>query len=165
MADEQIAAQKAVTIAYTVKNDGGEVLDTSVGRDPLTYLHGAKNLVPGLEKALEGAAVGAKVNVTVAPEEGYGHRDEKRVRKIPLRRIASENGKIVPGRRYRADLPDGPSGVLVKEVVGDYASVDANHPMAGMTLHFEIEVLGIRESTAEEKAHGHIHEPGAHHHH
>jgi len=164
VADHQIAAEKAVTIAYTVKDDGGEVLDTSVGRDPLTYLHGAGNLVPGLEKALVGAAVGAKLTATVTPEEGYGQRDEQRVRKIPLRRITSENGKIVPGRRYRADLKEGPAGVLVKEVSGDYASVDANHPMAGLTLHFEIEVLGIRDATDEEKAHGHVHEAGGHHH-
>jgi FKBP-type peptidyl-prolyl cis-trans isomerase SlyD len=157
----QIGSQKAVTIDYTLKDDAGEVLDTSEGRKPLTYLHGVGSLVPGLEKALEGKADGDTITVSLPPDEGYGARDERLVRKLPVRKIREP--RIQVGGRYPADTPEGPRLVLVTALQGDYATVDANHPLAGMTLHFQVKVVGVREATAEELAHGHVHEPGGHH--
>lgn len=157
----QIGSQKAVTIEYTLKDDAGEVLDTSEGREPLTYLHGTDSIVPGLEKALDGKGEGDELEVKLAPEEAYGQRDEKLIRNMPLRRIREK--RIQVGGRYPAETPEGPRLVLVKSVNGDYATVDANHPLAGMTLHFKVKVVGVREATKEELAHGHVHGPGGHH--
>jgi FKBP-type peptidyl-prolyl cis-trans isomerase SlyD len=157
----QVGSQKAVTIHYVLKDDDGEVLDSSEKREPLTYLHGTGSVVPGLEKALEGKAVGDAVNVTLTPDEGYGPRDERLVRNMPVRKI--REARIEVGGRYPADTPEGPRLVLVTALRGDYATVDANHPLAGMTLHFAVEVVGVRDATAEEMAHGHVHGPGGAH--
>jgi len=158
----QIQPKSVVSIEYTLKDDAGEVLDKSEGRAPLTYLHGVGNLVPGLEKALDGKAVGDTVEATVTPADGYGDRNEKLVRRIPLRKIQDPRPEV--GKRYRAQLDDGLGIVLVTAVSGDYASVDANHPLAGMTLHFTVKVVEVREATAEELSHGHVHGKGGHHH-
>jgi FKBP-type peptidyl-prolyl cis-trans isomerase SlyD len=158
----QIQQRSVVTIEYTLKNDAGEILDKSEGRAPLTYLHGVGNLVQGLEKALEGKGVGDSLEVSLTPADGYGERDEKLVRKIPLRKIRDPRPQ--PGKRYPAQVDDGLRMVLVTAVSGDYASVDANHALAGMTLHFFVKVLEIREATAEELSHGHVHGKGGHHH-
>jgi FKBP-type peptidyl-prolyl cis-trans isomerase SlyD len=158
----QISDQKAVTIHYTLKDEAGETLDTSRGRDPLNYLQGAGNIVPGLEKALAGKSAGDSLRVTLAPEEAYGQRDEKEVRNVPLRKI-SLDGKLVPGARCRVQSSDGFQLGLVAAVRGDYATVDLNHPLAGMRLDFEVEVLAVRDATSEELTHGHVHGPGGHH--
>jgi FKBP-type peptidyl-prolyl cis-trans isomerase SlyD len=157
-----IAPRTAVTIEYTLKDDAGKVLDTSEGRKPLTYLHGLGNLVPGLEKALEGKEPGTSLEVTLTPEEGYGHRDEALVRKLPLRKLADKNPQ--PGRRTRATYDDGQRFVLVTAVSGDYATVDGNHPLAGITLHFAVKVVEVREATKDELEHGHVHGEGGHQH-
>jgi len=157
----QIESRKAVTIDYTLKDDGGEVLDSSEGREPLTYLQGTGSVVPGLEKALAGKTVGDTVDVTLTPDEAYGPRDERLVRNMPRRKIAEEKVKV--GGRYPAETPEGPRLVLVTALRGDYATVDANHPLAGMTLHFSVKVVGVRDATDEEIAHGHVHGPGGHH--
>ena len=158
----QIGPKTVVGIDYTLKGDDGEAIDTSQGREPLTYLHGAGNLVPGLERALEGKAAGESLEVTLTPDDGYGQRDEKMVRNLPLRKIADP--KPQAGRRYRAMLDDGHQIVLVKSVQGDYASVDGNHPLAGMNLHFQVKVVEVRAATDEEVQHGHVHGSGGHHH-
>jgi FKBP-type peptidyl-prolyl cis-trans isomerase SlyD len=157
----KIESQKAVTIGYTLKDDEGNVLDSSEGREPLIYLHGAGNLVPGLEKALEGKEPGEALSVTVSPEEGYGPRDESNIRNIPIRKLP--DGKAKVGMRYRIQTDDGQMVALVTAVRGDFATIDANHPLAGMTLHFEVQVVGVRDATAEELGHGHVHGPGGHH--
>ena len=158
-----IGPKTVVSIDYTLKSDAGDVLDTSEGREPLVYLHGAGNLVPGLEKALEGHVAGDNLEVSLPPAEAYGDRDDKMVRNLPLRKIADKKPQV--GRRYRAQLDDGMAVVLVTGLRGDYATVDANHPLAGMTLHFQVKVVEIREATAEEMTHGHVHGAGDHHHH
>jgi FKBP-type peptidyl-prolyl cis-trans isomerase SlyD len=158
-----IGPKTVVSIEYTLKDDAGEELDSSSGRDPLTYLHGVGNLVPGLERALDGKTTGDAIDITLPPAEAYGDRDDKLVRNLPLRKIADKKPQV--GRRYRAQLEDGQAVVLVTGLKGDYATVDANHPLAGMTLHFQVKVVEIREATAEEITHGHVHSPGDHHHH
>jgi FKBP-type peptidyl-prolyl cis-trans isomerase SlyD len=157
----QIGADKAVTIHYTLRDDAGQVLDSSDGRDPLTYLHGSGNIVPGLEKALDGKQAGDEIKVRLPPDEGYGVRDETNVRNVPIRKLPA--GKIEPGMRLRVQTPDGYLLALVTEVRGDYATLDANHPLAGMTLHFEVKVVEVRDATDEEREHGHVHGPGGHH--
>jgi FKBP-type peptidyl-prolyl cis-trans isomerase SlyD len=157
----QVQPRSVVTIEYTLKNDQGEVLDTSQGRKPLVYLHGLGNLVAGLEKALDGKSAGESLEVSLEPEEGYGPRDEKLVRKIPVRKLHDKNPQA--GKRYRAQLEEGHQIVLVTGISGDYATVDANHPLAGQTLHFAVQVVEVREATAEELEHGHVHGPGGHH--
>jgi FKBP-type peptidyl-prolyl cis-trans isomerase SlyD len=161
----KIAPKSVVTIDYTLKSEGGDVLDTSEGGEPLTYLHGMGNLVPGLEKALEGHDAGDSLEVNLAPADGYGDRDDKLVRNLPVRKLASGDKPPQVGRRYRAQLEDGIAVVLVTGLKGDYATVDANHPLAGMSLHFQIKVKEVREATAEELTHGHVHGPGGQHHH
>src|SRR5450755_4448081 len=157
----QIADQKAVTIHYTLKDDEGTVLDSSKGRDPLGYLQGADNIVPGLEKALAGKAAGESVQVTLTPEEGYGLRDEKNLRNVPLRKLSE--GKVTVGMQCQLRTREGVQIATVTAVRGDYATVDLNHPLAGMRLHFDVEVVAVRDATPEELTHGHIHEPGGHH--
>jgi FKBP-type peptidyl-prolyl cis-trans isomerase SlyD len=157
----QIEAKKAVTIEYTLKDDAGKVLDTSEGRAPLTYLHGADSIVPGLEKALAGKAAGDIIAVTLTPEDGYGMRDEGLVRNLPVRKLREPKAQV--GQRVPADIDGQARLVLITALKGDYASIDANHPLAGMTLHFSVTVVGVREATPEELAHGHVHGPGGHH--
>jgi FKBP-type peptidyl-prolyl cis-trans isomerase SlyD len=157
----QIGAKKAVTIHYTLRDDAGEVLDSSEGRSPLTYLHGEGNIVPGLEKALDGKQAGDEVKVTVPPADGYGERSDDHVRNVPRRRLPE--GKIEPGMRMRMQTDVGQVIALVTAVKGDYVTLDTNHPLAGMTLHFEVKVVEVRDATAEELEHGHVHGPGGHH--
>jgi FKBP-type peptidyl-prolyl cis-trans isomerase SlyD len=159
-----IAAHAVVSIDYELKNDAGEVLDTSQGKQPLTYLHGVGNLVPGLERALEGKKAGDDVEVSLPPAEGYGDRDEKQIRNVPVRKLRAAK-KLEVGGTYPM-ATDGGGGQLVKVLglSGDYARVDLNHPLAGKTLHFKVKVVEVREATAEERAHGHVHGAGGHHH-
>ena len=148
---------------YTLKNDAGEVLDSSQGREPLAYLHGVGNIVEGLEKAMEGRGVGDKFSVSVAPEEGYGVHHEQLTQQVP--REAFQGGEqLEVGMHFQASGEQGVMEVRVTAIEGDVVTVDGNHPLAGETLHFDIEVTDTRAATAEETAHGHVHGPGGHHH-
>ena len=158
----QVADKKAVSISYTLKDDAGKVIDSSEGRAPLVYLHGTGSIVPGLEKALEGKQSGDEVHVDLSVDDAYGRRDEKKVRKVPLRKLPA--GKVAVGMRYRVQTDGGPVSALVTAVQGDYATIDANHPLADMNLHFDVKILEVREATADELEHGHAHAPGGHHH-
>lgn len=160
----QIAANKVVEIHYTLTNDDGEVLDSSEGKAPLAYIHGMGNLIPGLEDALVGRVVGDKLQVTLAPEEAYGLRDDDLVQSVPRDAFQGVQ-EIRPGMQFQAQSPDGMQMFTVIEVVDDEVLLDGNHPMAGVTLNFDVEVTGIREATAEELDHGHVHGPDGHHHH
>jgi FKBP-type peptidyl-prolyl cis-trans isomerase SlyD len=158
-----IRAQQVVSIEYTLTDDEGKTLDSSVGRAPLAYLHGAGNIVPGLEKALDGQDIGASFDVSVTAEEGYGNYEAGLVRNVPVRKLP--NGRAQVGQRLQLRSPSGGARVFtVKAVRGDYAQVDGNHPLAGKTLHFKIKVIDVRDPTAEELAHGHVHGAGGHEH-
>ncbi len=158
-----IAADRIVTIHYTLKDDDGAVLDSSAGADPLTYIQGHGNLVAGLEKALEGRQGGNTLTVVVAPAEGYGTRDQALVRRVPKRTLQGA-GDIKKGMQFQARTEDGMRLFTVTAVAGDMVTLDGNHPLADQTLHFDIEVVDVREATAEELEHGHVHGPGGHHH-
>jgi FKBP-type peptidyl-prolyl cis-trans isomerase SlyD len=160
----QIANDTAVWLQYTLRNDAGEILDASEDNEPLVYIHGQGDIVPGLEKALDGKAAGNKFKVSVSPEEGYGVRTNDKVQTVP-RSAFEDDAEIEPGTQFQAEGPDGVSIVTVVEVSAEEVTIDANHPLAGENLHFEIEVVKVRSATAEELEHGHVHEDGHHHHH
>lgn len=158
-----IEKNRVVSFNYTLRDDQGTVIDSSGGRGPLSYLHGKGNIIPGLEQALAGKAVGDKLDVTVAPEQGYGVRDERLVQ-IVARAKFGEVAGLAPGMQVRANGPKGPRIVTVVSLDRDFVTVDGNHPLAGRTLHFSIEVAEVRKATHEEISHGHVHGPGGHHH-
>jgi FKBP-type peptidyl-prolyl cis-trans isomerase SlyD len=159
----QIEKNRVVTLHYTLRDDQGAVIDTSSGRAPLSYLHGKGNIIPGLEKALAGKSAGDRLEVTVAPEQGYGPRDERLVQTLPRSRF-EQGTALQPGMQLRATTPRGARIVTVVKVERDFVTVDGNHPLAGRTLHFAVEVAEVRRATHEEVSHGHVHGPGGHHH-
>jgi FKBP-type peptidyl-prolyl cis-trans isomerase SlyD len=159
----QIAADAVVLIHYTLKDGDGKVLDSSDGSEPLAYIQGHGNLVPGLEKALEGKKDGDALAVTLSPDEGYGTRNEALVQRVPKRSLQG-SGEIRKGMQFRAQTEEGLRVFTVTAVVGDMVSLDGNHPLADQTLHFDVEVVSVRAATAEELEHGHVHGAGGHHH-
>jgi len=158
-----IEQNKVVGIEYTLKDDKGEVLDQADDKEPFDYLHGTGMIVPGLEAALMGKDVGDTVSVLLTPDQAYGHRDESLIRRLPLRKVRDKSPQV--GRRYPAEVGRAMQLVLVKSIEGDYATVDPNHPLAGMTLNFEVKIARIRDATPDELEHGHIHGADGHHHH
>lgn len=145
-----------VTMHYTLTNDRGEVLDSSHGAEPLTYLHGHSSIISGLEKALEGAEAGHKSKVTVAPAEGYGEKNNDLI-------FEAERGQFPPdvtlavGECVYAEGPRGPVSFTIVELTDKGAMLDGNHPLAGQTLHFDVEIVDVRAATLEEASHGHDH--------
>lgn len=159
----QIAQNSVAAFHYTLTDDDGQVIDSSQGREPLAYLHGKGNIVLGLEKQMEGREVGAKFVADVAPEEGYGARQEELMQQVPRAAFQGVDD-IQPGMQFQGNGPQGPINVTVSKIENDVVFIDANHPLAGKTLHFTIEVTDVRDATAEELEHGHVHGAGGHHH-
>jgi FKBP-type peptidyl-prolyl cis-trans isomerase SlyD len=159
----QIEHQKVVSIHYTLTNEAGQVLDSSENQEPLAYIHGHGNIIPGLENALVGLSKGEKLKVTVAPADGYGERDDSMVQAVPRSAFQGVDD-IKPGMQFQAQSPEGIQLVTVVSVDGDEVTLDGNHPMAGITLIFDVEITDVRDATAEELDHGHVHGPGGHHH-
>lgn len=153
-----IADGTVVHIHYTLTNDAGEVLDSSQGMDPLAYLHGAGNIIPGLENALNGQQAGASLNVRIEPEDAYGPRHDELIQVVP--RHLFEVDDIQPGMAFR----DGDQVLVIAAVNDDDITVDGNHPLAGQVLHFAVEVVSVRTASDEEQSHGHVHGAGGHHH-
>ncbi|MCE3026234.1 MULTISPECIES: peptidylprolyl isomerase [unclassified Salinicola] len=159
----QIAQNSVVAFHYTLTNDAGEVLDSSEGRDPLTYLHGAGNIIPGLEKQLEGRTNGDKLTVAVEPSEGYGEVQPALVQEVPRDAFQGVE-EVQPGMQFQAQTQEGPLMVTVTKVEGDTVTVDGNHPLAGEKLNFDVEITEVREATEDEVSHGHVHGEGGHEH-
>jgi FKBP-type peptidyl-prolyl cis-trans isomerase SlyD len=157
----QVSRNKVVTIEYTLTDPGGEVLDTSRGSEPLSYVHGVGSLVPGLESALEGKSAPDRVEVTVSPEEGYGEHDDELVLVQP-RSLFDSAGKVEVGMQFEMQTDEGAHIVTVTALDGENVTVDANHPLAGMTLHFDVSIVSVRDATAEEIEHGHAHDGHGH---
>jgi FKBP-type peptidyl-prolyl cis-trans isomerase SlyD len=156
---------KVVDLVYSLKNDEGEILDEADRESPFTYLHGGQQIVPGLEKALIGLMIGDKKKVVVSPEEGYGELNPE-LKLTVARTQFPESLEVEPGMQFEAQTPDGHGVVFtVESLEGDKVHIDGNHPLAGQTLHFEVEVLSMRDATKEELEHGHAHGPDGHHHH
>jgi len=159
----KITKDLVATIDYTLKDDGGEVLDTSDGGEPLSYIHGNGNLIPGLEKKLEGCGAGDEFSAAFSPEEGYGvYREEL---KITVGKDKFEDvDDLEVGMNFQAEMEDGVRLCTITAIEGDEVEVNTNHPLAGKTLHFDIAVRDVREASAEELNHGHVHGAGGHHH-
>lgn len=156
----QISADKVVYFHYTLRDDEQKVLDSSDGNDPLPYLHGHQNIVPGLESELEGLSVGDKKKVTVPPEQGYGERSDDAVQTVPITDLPDEIPREV-GLQIFAEGPDGQHFPLwITAVTDETVTLDGNHPLAGQTLHFDVEITEVRAAEAEELEHGHVHGPG-----
>mgnify|MGYP000874227790 FL=1 len=149
--------KRAVSIHYTLTNEQGEKLDSSEGQDPLSYLHGASNIIPGLENALVGKTTGEKVSVTVQPEDAYGEINPEMIQIVP--REAFEGiDDIQAGMQFQASGPDGQTQVVTIKAVGEEGvTVDGNHPLAGQVLNFDVSIEEVRDATEEEIAHGHVH--------
>jgi len=159
----QIAQNTVVQIHYTLKNAAGDVIDTSAGQEPLAYLHGGGNIVEGLESALAGKTVGDKLDVTVEPERGYGERREDLVQDVERSNFVGVE-EIEVGMQFLAQTPWGEQPVTVIAVADDSVQLDGNHPLAGETLNFSVEVVDVRQASEEELQHGHAHGEGGHHH-
>jgi len=140
----EITADRVVTIHYTLKDDGGAVLDSSAGGEPLAYIQGHGNLVSGLEKALEGKQDGNTLAVVVAPAEGYGERNESLIQRVPKRALQG-SGEIKKGMQFQARTDDGMRLFTVTAVIGDMVTLDGNHPLADQTLHFDVEAFARRQ--------------------
>lgn len=159
-----IQTGKVVELAYSLKNSEGEVLDQADARDPFLYLHGASQIVTGLETALEGCDVGDKRSVTVQPADGYGEINPE-LKLVVNRTQFPQDVQIQEGMQFEAHSPDGQGIVFTVEAIeGEKVHIDGNHPLAGQTLHFDVEVLKVRDATEEERSHGHAHGGDGHHH-
>lgn len=158
----QIAKNKVVSIHYTLRDDQGNVLDSSEGKDPLVYIQGIGNLIPGMEEGLEGKHKGDKLDIKVTPEKGYGERNDSLIQKVP--RTAFGDQKVKPGMQFQAQTGNGAQVVTVTEVGLESITVDGNHPLAGVGLNFAVEVMDVRTATEDELSHGHVHGSGGHHH-
>jgi FKBP-type peptidyl-prolyl cis-trans isomerase SlyD len=158
-----ITKNSVVLFDYTLTDDEKEVIDSSKDGGPLAYLHGEGQIVKGLEKVMEGKKAGDTFSVTVSPEEAYGLPDPEKIAVVTADQI--EGGEdLEEGMQLEASNDEGEQIVVVSKIEGDKVTLDGNHPLAGMTLHFDITVREVREATAEEIAHGHVHGPGGHHH-
>jgi FKBP-type peptidyl-prolyl cis-trans isomerase SlyD len=150
-----VTKNKVVSIDYTLTDEQNNILDSTAGRSPLVYLHGAGNIIPGLEKALEGKSAGDQFSARLAAADAYGERDEELVADIP--RGNFDAAAIEPGMQFHAHTSGGVQMFTVTGVSGDTVTVDANHPLAGRVLNFEVTVAGIREASEEELQCGHVH--------
>ncbi|MBS3786166.1 MAG: peptidylprolyl isomerase [Gammaproteobacteria bacterium] len=153
----QIAKNAVVAIDYTLHGTDGEVIDSSPEGEPLRYLHGAGNIIPGLENALEGKTAGEDLEVTIAPADAYGERDDRLTQDVS-RSMFEGVDDIKAGMRFQAQTESGPQVVTVAAVTEDRITVDANHPLAGETLKFTVRINDVREASEEEISHGHVHD-------
>ena len=159
----KISENHVVTLNYTLKDNDDNIIDKS-DDGSFCYLHGASNIIPGLENALTGKTSGDELSVSVAPEEGYGPRDDARIQEVPRDAFPPEI-TIEPGMQFNAQGPEGQDVmVTIAKVDGDTVTVDGNHPLAGVTLNFDVTIADIRDASAEELEHGHVHGPNGHHH-
>lgn len=157
----QITDNTAVSFHYTLTNNSGEQLDSSIGSEPLLYLHGAGNIIPGLEAALLGKQAGDKLNVSIEPEHAYGLIDENMVQVVSKKMFEGMDVEI--GMQFHADVSYGSGVITITGIDGDDVTIDGNHPLAGEHLNFDVEVVDVRPATADEIEHGHIHGTGCHH--
>jgi FKBP-type peptidyl-prolyl cis-trans isomerase SlyD len=158
-----IDADKVVTFHYSLRDQEGTLIESSEGKAPVIYMHGHANIVPGLEREMTGKRGGDKFSATVPPEQAYGPRDANAVQRVPLKHLATR-GRIVPGQMVAVNTNQGARHARVLKVGHFNVDLDLNHPLAGRTLVFDIEIVDVRAATQEELQHGHAHGPGGHDH-
>jgi FKBP-type peptidyl-prolyl cis-trans isomerase SlyD len=160
-----LEANKVVTFNYTLKDDKGEVLDSTAKGGPFSFLTGNNQVLSGLEEALDGMLIGSRKNVKLSAANAYGEYDEKAVQKVK-RELFPEEAELEIGMTYYAHSPEGKHlQFIITEIENDDITVNFNHPLAGKDLEFDVDLLDVRNATPEEIAHGHVHGPGGHHHH
>ena len=160
----QIAKNSVVTFHYTLSNVGGEELESSDQNQPALYLHGHNNIMPALESALEGKEAGDELSVTLEAKDAYGERRPDSIQRVPIKHLVNAPKRIRPGMAVQVNTQSGPQAATVIKVGKFNVDVDSNHPLAGMSLSFALQVVDVREATDDEIAHGHAHGPGGHHH-
>lgn len=162
----QIAPNTVVTMAYTLTDANGNVLDKAEADHPFAYLHGAQNIIPGLENALTGKQANDSVQVTIAPADAYGEPNPQLIHQVPRTAFSEVPAdELVPGTKLQAQTNDGVEIITITAVDDDTVTIDANHPLAGETLNFSVQILDVRAATRDEVTHGHAHGVGGHHHH
>lgn len=159
----QVQKNKVVGIDYKLTDGSGNLIDTSANHGPLYYIQGIGSLIPGLESALEGKSAGESLKVTIAPKDGYGERNDALCQQVPRAQFESSEGLEV-GMQFEVDTEQGGLVVTVTKVEGETVTVDGNHPLAGVELHFDVTIKEVREASKEELAHGHVHGEHGHHH-
>lgn len=159
----QITKDMAVTIDYTLTAENGELLDTTEGTEPLIYLHGAENIVPGLEDALEGKAAGDRIQVTLPPEQAYGEWDQS-LEETHAREEFSAIQNLEVGMELEVESTEAHYIVTITNITKETVTLDANHPLAGMVLNFDVTVVDVQKASEEEISHGHIYGPEGQHH-
>lgn len=159
----KIGKHSVVTMHYTLKNKEGMVLDSSAGREPLVYLHGVGALIPGLEVELNDKQAGDKVNAVIEPKDAYGDIRQDMMHVVSKSGFQGEE-ELVEGLQVQVDTQHGPQIAVVAKINGEEVTLDLNHPLAGVTLYFDVDVVGVREAEQEEISHGHVHGHGGHHH-
>ena len=161
----QIAPNTVVTMTYTLTNAEGQVLDQADASHPFVYMQGAHNIIPGLEQALAGKQAGDTAVVTVQPEDAYGEYNEQLTQQVPRQMFGNvPEDQLVVGAQFQAQTNGGVEIITIADVDGDMITIDANHPLAGETLTFDVRILDVRAATPEEIEHGHAHGPGGHQH-
>ncbi len=160
----KISKNNIVEINYTLKDNESNILDSSEGQEPLAYIHGIGNLIPGLENALEGKEKGDKIQTKIKPEDAYGVRDENLLETVSLKQFENQDD-VKEGIQFQIETNDGVKMATITNISGDDVSIDMNHPLADIELNFDVEVISIREASEEELSHGHVHGAGGHHHH
>ena len=159
----QVEKNKVVAIDYKLTNATGELIDSSTEHGPLTYIQGIGNLIPGLEKELEGKKAGDSLKVKIAAIDGYGERNDSLCQVVPRAQFESTEGLEI-GMQFEVETEQGELVVSVTKIEGEDVTVDGNHPLAGVELHFDVTIKSVRDASAEELAHGHVHGEGGHQH-
>ena len=155
-----VKKDRVISLDFILKDEQGETLDQSTEGEPLEYLHGAGDVVAGLEKALEGHQLGEQIRVVIPPADAYGEYEVSLVDEVSRDQFPDIDD-IQPGMQFQTQMDDGaPMIISVTAVDGDKIIVDGNHPLAGMTLVFEVEIIAIRQASEDELAHGHVHQQG-----
>lgn len=159
-----IAKDKVVLFHYSLQNEQGDLIEDSRKGEPLAYMHGHGGIIPGLEKALEGHKEGDNINVTIAPEDAYGERKDNMLQRVSAKYLKHAGKKLHPGMQVAVSTDKGNRMVTVVKVGLKTVDIDGNHPLAGLTLSFNVDIVNIRDASEEEIAHGHAHGPGGHQH-
>jgi FKBP-type peptidyl-prolyl cis-trans isomerase SlyD len=160
----EIHKNKVVMIDYTLTDADGAVLDSSQGEEPLAYIQGTESIIPGLENALEGRAPGEKFTVSIPPAEAYGERDEALLQDVPREVFRGKEELLKVGAHFQAQDDEGMHSFTIVGVNDEVIRVDGNHPLAGVTLNFDVTVVDVRDASPEELSHGHVHGPNGHGH-
>lgn len=159
----QLVKDKVAVVNYTLKDKDGEIIDES-NDGSFNYLHGARNIIPGLENALEGKQAGDKTSVVIEPKDAYGERNLEQIQRVPID-MFPDDAEIKEGMQFETESPDGaPVIVTVTAIDAGEVVVDGNHPLAGVQLHFDVELIEVRDATEQELEHGHVHGPHGHDH-